>query len=79
MEATTLWEAWQVRGDEAARESLLIRHLPLVRHVARQVLPTLSVEMPAPGGAVPSAWARQVIHAARRLLATAPTASRPNA
>lgn len=44
MEATTLWEAWQVRGDEAARESLLIRHLPLVRHVARQVLPTLSVE-----------------------------------
>lgn len=44
MEATTLWEAWQVHGDEKARESLLIRHLPLVRHVARQVLPTLSVE-----------------------------------
>jgi len=44
MEATTLWEAWQVRGDELARESLLTRHLPLVRHVARQVLPTLSVE-----------------------------------
>jgi RNA polymerase sigma factor for flagellar operon FliA len=44
MEATTLWEAWQVHGDELARESLLNRHLPLVRHVARQVLPTLSVE-----------------------------------
>jgi RNA polymerase sigma factor FliA len=44
MEATTLWEDYQVRGDEAARERLLMRHLPLVRHVARQVLPTLSVE-----------------------------------
>lgn len=44
MEATTLWEDYQVRGDETAREQLLTRHLPLVRHVARQVLPTLSVE-----------------------------------
>lgn len=39
----------------------------------------LSVEMPAPAGALPAEWARQVIDAARRLPATAPTASRPSA
>jgi RNA polymerase sigma factor for flagellar operon FliA len=44
MEATTLWEDYQCRGDEQARERLLTRHLPLVHHVARQILPTLSVE-----------------------------------
>jgi RNA polymerase sigma factor for flagellar operon FliA len=45
MEATTLWEAYQQRGDMAARDSLLARHLPLVHHVARQVLPKLSAEV----------------------------------
>jgi RNA polymerase sigma factor for flagellar operon FliA len=44
MEATTLWEAYQQGGDESARQRLLTRHLPLVHHVARKVLPTLSVE-----------------------------------
>lgn len=45
MEATMLWDAYQKRGDEAAREQLLTRHLPLVHHVARQVLRTLSVKV----------------------------------
>jgi RNA polymerase sigma factor for flagellar operon FliA len=44
MEAMTLWEAYQGHGDQSARERLLTRHLPLVHHVARQVLPTLSVD-----------------------------------
>ncbi|MGH7507388.1 MAG: sigma-70 family RNA polymerase sigma factor [Longimicrobiales bacterium] len=44
MEATTLWDDYQ-RGDEAARDALLAKHLPLVHHVARQVLRTLSVQV----------------------------------
>jgi RNA polymerase sigma factor for flagellar operon FliA len=45
MEAEVLWEAYQGAGDEAARERLLARHLPLVHHVARQVMRTLTVEV----------------------------------
>jgi RNA polymerase sigma factor for flagellar operon FliA len=45
MEADVLWEAYQGAGDEAARERLLARHLPLVHHVARQVMRTLTVDV----------------------------------
>lgn len=45
MEADMLWEAYQGGGDEAARERLLARHLPLVHHVARQVMRTLTVDV----------------------------------
>ena len=45
MEATTLWDAFQKHGDETARDQLLSQHLPLVHHVARQVLRTLSVQV----------------------------------
>jgi len=45
MEATTLWHAYQQEGDEAARERLLGQHLPLVHHVARQILRTLSAQV----------------------------------
>jgi len=45
MEATTLWDAFQKHGDESARDQLLSQHLPLVHHVARQVLRTLSVQV----------------------------------
>lgn len=45
MEATTLWEAYQQQGDETARVQLLERHLPLVHHVARQIMRTLSVSV----------------------------------
>ena len=45
MEATTLWDAFQKHGDETARDKLLSQHLPLVHHVARQVLRTLSVQV----------------------------------
>lgn len=44
-QAMTLWEAYQHHGDESARAALLERHLPLVHHVARQILRTLSVEV----------------------------------
>ena len=45
MEQQAIWEAYQVGGDETARQQLLARHLPLVHHVARQVLRTLTVEV----------------------------------
>jgi RNA polymerase sigma factor for flagellar operon FliA len=45
MQATTLWEAYQEHGDESARDALLERHLPLVHHVARQIMRTLSVQV----------------------------------
>jgi len=45
MEQQAIWEAYQVGGDETARQRLLARHLPLVHHVARQVLRTLTVEV----------------------------------
>jgi RNA polymerase sigma factor for flagellar operon FliA len=45
MEADQLWEAFQGAGDEIARERLLARHLPLVHHVARQVMRTLTVDV----------------------------------
>lgn len=45
MEADVLWEAYQGAGDEVARERLLARHLPLVHHVARQVMRTLTVDV----------------------------------
>jgi RNA polymerase sigma factor FliA len=45
MESDTLWEAYQVGGDEIARQRLLARHLPLVHHVARQVMRTLTVDI----------------------------------
>lgn len=45
MEADMLWEAYQGGGDEVARERLLARHLPLVHHVARQVMRTLTVDV----------------------------------
>ena len=45
MEGTTLWEAYQERGDQSARDALLERHLPLVHHVARQIMRTLSVQV----------------------------------
>jgi len=45
MEAEVLWEAYQGGGDEVARERLLARHLPLVHHVARQVMRTLTVDV----------------------------------
>jgi RNA polymerase sigma factor for flagellar operon FliA len=45
MEAMTLWNAYQKGGDETARDQLLSKHLPLVHHVARQVLRTLSVQV----------------------------------
>ncbi|HEX7049135.1 MAG TPA: FliA/WhiG family RNA polymerase sigma factor [Longimicrobiales bacterium] len=44
MESATLWEAYQKKGDPAARERLLSRHLRLVHHVARQLVRTLHVE-----------------------------------
>lgn len=40
MGATSLWAASR-DGDDAAREQLLARHLPLVHHVARKVLAAL--------------------------------------
>lgn len=40
MESTTLWEAYQVNGDDAARDALLGQHLRLVHHVARQLMKT---------------------------------------
>jgi RNA polymerase sigma factor for flagellar operon FliA len=45
MEATMLWDAYQESGDESARDQILARHLPLVHHVARQILRTLSVQV----------------------------------
>jgi len=45
MEQQAMWDAYQERGDESARQRLLARHLPLVHHVARQVLRTLTVEV----------------------------------
>lgn len=45
MEGTTLWEAYQQQGDQSARDALLERHLPLVHHVARQIMRTLSVQV----------------------------------
>ncbi len=45
MESQTLWDAWQVNGEETVRQSLLNRHLPLVHHVARQVVRTLTVDV----------------------------------
>lgn len=45
MEATMLWEAYQQQGNESARNALLERHLPLVHHVARQIMRTLSVQV----------------------------------
>lgn len=45
MEQQAMWEAYQGYGDETARQGLLARHLPLVHHVARQVLRTLTVEV----------------------------------
>lgn len=41
----TMWKAWQEDGEEWARQGLLSRHLPLVHHVARQVLRTLTVDV----------------------------------
>jgi len=40
MDSDHLWHALHA-GDEGAREQLLARHLPLVYHVARKLLPTL--------------------------------------
>lgn len=40
MESQTLWEAYRDAGDECARDALLTRHRPLVRHVARQLIKT---------------------------------------
>lgn len=45
MDSEQVWEAYQRRGDEVARQHLLARHLPLVHHVARQVLRTLTVDV----------------------------------
>ncbi len=45
MEAETLWDDYQRGGNEAARQRLLARHLPLVHHVARQVMRTLTVDV----------------------------------
>jgi RNA polymerase sigma factor for flagellar operon FliA len=45
MQATTLWQDYQENGDEFAREQLLAQHLPLVHHVARQIMKTLSVQV----------------------------------
>jgi len=45
MESETMWDAYQRGGDETARQGLLARHLPLVHHVARQVLRTLTVDV----------------------------------
>lgn len=45
MEQQAIWDAYQVRGEDSARQWLLARHLPLVHHVARQVLRTLTVEV----------------------------------
>jgi RNA polymerase sigma factor for flagellar operon FliA len=41
MESTTLWAAYQA-GDEAARDHLVAKHLPLVHHVARKILAGIS-------------------------------------
>ena len=38
MAATTLWTQYQVDGDIDARDQLLMQHLRLVHHVARQVI-----------------------------------------
>jgi RNA polymerase sigma factor for flagellar operon FliA len=45
MDGEALWDAYRSGGDEAARQRLLARHLPLVHHVARQVLRTLTVDV----------------------------------
>jgi RNA polymerase sigma factor for flagellar operon FliA len=45
MESEMLWDAYQRGRDESARQRLLARHLPLVHHVARQVLRTLTVDV----------------------------------
>lgn len=36
-QATTLWKAWQERGDETARSQIVEQHLPLVHHVANAI------------------------------------------
>ncbi|MGH7554452.1 MAG: sigma-70 family RNA polymerase sigma factor [Longimicrobiales bacterium] len=45
LQAPSLWEAYQQHGDQSARDALLERHLPLVHHVARQIMRTLSVQV----------------------------------
>ncbi|MFQ5538167.1 MAG: sigma-70 family RNA polymerase sigma factor [Gemmatimonadota bacterium] len=40
---TNLWDAVQTDGDDTAREELLLRHMGLVHHVARQVIRTTRV------------------------------------
>jgi RNA polymerase sigma factor for flagellar operon FliA len=45
MEQQAMWDAYRDHGDELARQQLLARHLPLVHHVARQVLRTLTVDV----------------------------------
>jgi RNA polymerase sigma factor for flagellar operon FliA len=43
MSATALWSAFAA-GDESARERLLVLHLGLVHHIARQIFRSLSTE-----------------------------------
>ena len=44
MTETTLWEAVQRRRDQAARDELLLRHMGLVHHVARQLMRSTRVD-----------------------------------
>lgn len=41
---TTLWEQYQVNGDLAARDELLMSNLRLVHHVARQVIRSTRID-----------------------------------
>lgn len=44
MSATTLWTQYQVDGDIDARDQLLMQHIRLVHHVARQVIRSSRVD-----------------------------------